>query len=146
PSENSNRYQSVNEAWQNILEHAIVTDHAPEHTGPIFFGGFSFDPENKRTELWANFPHTLFVIPQYMLTISNRTAWLTTNRVITPEDMAYSPSGLELPQDLLTPASVERGSADVWHKEEIYPSDWLSAVEKAADRIQRQDLDKVVLA
>lgn len=146
PSGISNRYQSVNNAWQEILKHAIVTEDAPEHAGPIFFGGFSFDPENKRTKLWSHFPQTLFMIPQYMLTVTNDTAWLTTNQLITPDGDHNEHMDVHPPQHLLSPAPFKRKTVTVWHKEEIHPSDWLTAVEQAAKRVQQQHLDKVVLA
>lgn len=149
PTSVEERFQSIDEAWQHMTANAVVTDDAPAYTGPMLFGGFNFDPLKQTTPLWDSFPHTMFVVPELMLTIAKGKTWLTINNVITTqssitEDYQYSDFINKLNNP---PAKIDQpGLAHILHKEEIAPSQWMGDVERVTASIQTGELDKVVLA
>ena len=62
------------------MENAEVTDdYKIEGTGPTAFGGFSFDPLKKKTNLWSKFSHSILHIPKFMLSVIHGQAYLTVN-------------------------------------------------------------------
>lgn len=149
PTTIEDRFQSIDEAWQHMTRHAIVSEDAPGYTGPMLFGGFNFDPLKQTTSLWASFPHTLFVVPQIMLTIAKGQAWLTINNLITSQssltddyyhrDFLHKLNNIT---DKIDPPEL----ANILHQEDIAPSQWMSDVERVTASIQSGELDKVVLA
>lgn len=57
-------------------------------TGPLLLGGFSFDPEKEKTDLWKEFKDTTFSLPAFLLTVKNEKAWLTMNTFVSETDCA----------------------------------------------------------
>ncbi|PJN91873.1 isochorismate synthase, partial [Bacillus sp. mrc49] len=57
-----------------------------EATGPLLFGGLSFDYESNSKLLWNQFGDNLFYIPAFMLSIVGKQAYLTTNLLCSPDD------------------------------------------------------------
>lgn len=145
PEQSEDRFQVIDEKWRELIADAIVTDAAPDHAGPVMFGGYTFDPRKEQTELWHNFPHTLFVVPQYMLTVTAEETWLTVNQVVHPQS---TPENIEM--NILDQLNTVHDSnsvlAKVMHTEEIAPSSWMENVERVTRSIRSGELDKVVLA
>lgn len=57
------------------------------HTnGPVFFGGFAFDPLVPRSLLWEGFPDGLLILPSLLLSYNANHVTLTANRMIGVED------------------------------------------------------------
>src|SRR5438105_11667718 len=77
-AEGADRFASIATAWRALLTQAEIQGPL----GPRLLGGFSFDPERTRTELWNGFPDARFVLPERMLTLADGAAWLTTNSVL----------------------------------------------------------------
>jgi len=141
-----NRYLNVHHKWQSMMEDAYVTANSPSYTGPLLFGGYSFDQDGEKTEVWSDYAHTSFVVPKYMLTVTKGKAWLTVNTLIdkrtnwTPEMYYFDFNKCTL----LNPLISEQD--DDLLIEEIRPSDFMDAVKKATDAINSGELEKVVLA
>jgi len=73
------RFHYVKNKWQQLLkQHIVKSDFYPLNfgTGPILLGGFSFDPDKEKTDLWENFPKGKMILPIFMLTVINGQAWL----------------------------------------------------------------------
>jgi menaquinone-specific isochorismate synthase len=141
------RFQDIDRQWQEIVADSLVTPDAPEFTGPLLFGGFSFDPLKPRTELWRQFPHTRFVVPQYMLTIAGGKSWLTVNRLVTPgAEEAEEVDAFAVPAEIPASKPVSRLPVHAVLTEEIAPAHWMKSVEEAAESIRQGELEKVVLA
>src|SRR3989442_1768377 len=73
-------------AWRALMNDAVVT-YAPATmstpgSGPVLFGGFAFDPLSPRTQLWAEFPGGLLILPRVLLSYSANHVTLTINRMI----------------------------------------------------------------
>jgi menaquinone-specific isochorismate synthase len=145
PSDMETRFEAVERQWRRIADDALVSDGAPEWAGPLFFGGFSFDPEARKTALWRNFPHTRFVVPEFMLTAADGECWLTTNRVVSPHGADEEPAVIDLSQAGRSPDHAARSAVTI-HEEEIDPSGWMRAVEEAAASVRGGRLEKIVLA
>ncbi len=72
--------------WRALLQDAVISypeelehiDAAYGH-GPLFFGGFAFDPEHFHTQLWADFPTGLLILPRFLLLYSAEQTALTIN-------------------------------------------------------------------
>lgn len=155
PEQHEHRFRSIDGEWQQLAAAAIVSEHTPDYAGPMLFGGFNFDPLKIKTPLWESFPHTLFVVPEVMLSMKDGEAWLTINSMISPdEDMtddemeARHLGILEYMDDLLEQNDREFAPerAPILYKEEIAPSDWMNDVEQVAASIKAGAQDKVVLA
>ncbi len=54
--------------------------------GPRFMGGFAFNQSERPDETWKDFPHTRFLIPQCLATLTDDGAWLTISVMVNKED------------------------------------------------------------
>src|SRR5579885_293316 len=84
------RFSDAAAARRALLSDAVVI-YAPEtartaSSGPVLCGGFSFDPHTPRTQLWADFPDGLLILPQILLSDSPDQTTLTVNRMIRATD------------------------------------------------------------
>lgn len=147
------RYRLVERQWQEVIDGCIVQGEAADHTGPHLFGGFSFDPLNESSEEWRRYPHTKFVLPEIMWTEYEGRTWVTLNKMISRDKVqdhsdASWEDYLRVVEQLSgaaeeLPSSVEEERI---YKEEIAPTEWMSAVERAASAIRAGQMRKVVLA
>ena len=81
------RYKQVEEIWIQLQSTAVKTGVKDvDATGPLLFGGFSFDYEQNSTFLWNQFGDNLFYIPTFMLSIVEGEAYLTKNVLCVPEN------------------------------------------------------------
>jgi len=145
-------------AWRTLLNDAVIT-YAPATvptpgSGPILFGGFAFDPLSPRTQLWADFPGGLLILPHLLLSYSANRVTLTINRMIqASDDIEQCAQEIE--------ASVRQLQAAIEHaptvpQEEPFSqfsihemrsaSEWMEMVTNMVDMIQQSAFEKVVLA
>ncbi len=55
------RFQTARDEWDKVKEKSFVQREKYEFgTGPLLFGGFSFDQEKEKTDLWKEFDDTTF--------------------------------------------------------------------------------------
>src|SRR5713226_2702127 len=84
------RFSDAASAWRSLLNDAVVTSAHPTaasaSSGPVLFGGFTFDPLSPHTQLWAGFPDGLLILPQILLSYSANHVALTVNRMIQASD------------------------------------------------------------
>ena len=84
---NAERYKQVEQSWIKLQRTAVKTGVVDvDATGPLLFGGFSFDYEQNSTFLWNQFGDNLFYIPTFMLSIVEGEAYLTKNILCEPEN------------------------------------------------------------
>lgn len=124
--------------------------------GPLFFGGFGFDPLNKADQdhsLWTDFPDGRLVMPRVLYTQREDNAYVTFNLLVEADcdpdaeaaelvglwqEVAFGNDEIELATQ---PTTVE--------VQELRPAaDWKADVAQAAATIRQHhnDLEKVVLA
>ncbi|AOH56818.1 isochorismate synthase [Peribacillus muralis] len=147
---NAERYREVEKSWIKLQETAVKTGVTDvEATGPLLFGGFSFDYESNSTILWNHFGDNLFYIPAFMLSIVGKQAYLTTNLLCSPDDSeklfrdminereAFLSEGLD---------GVPCGPNSLVKQREVQSAEWKRTVTEAVEEIKTTDLDKIVLA
>ncbi len=145
-------------ARRTLLNDAVVTYVHPTASvasnGPILFGGFTFDPLSPHTQLWADFPDGLLILPQILLSYSANHVALTVNRMIhASDDIEQCAQEIEASirrlQDMVecTPAKLREDAYNKFSLHEIRPaSEWMAMVANTVDMIQHGAFEKVVLA
>ncbi|PLT29317.1 isochorismate synthase [Peribacillus deserti] len=151
-SHNQNRYNTIEQRWEKLIDHAcIIKNQDVPGTGPLLFGGFSFDSAKNSSLLWDQFGDHLFYIPKYLLSIIDGQAYLTINALIDHEDdLSLLTESDKEKDELLEKALnyVEQPAAqnELLEQIEVCPEEWKDTVQSAINEIRTTDLDKIVLA
>jgi menaquinone-specific isochorismate synthase len=123
----------------------------PPAAGPVFVGGFAFADDGGSSPEWAGLPPACLVLPELTLVGQGAEARMTLTALVQPDD---EPDGVvgrllervgelhESAMPLLDPDPVERTRV----ASAAPPSHYEQAVERAVERIQAGDLQKIVLA
>ncbi len=160
--------QSATAQWRALQHDAIIypaphTDsRIPAHiSGPIFFGGFAFDPSHLQTALWQDFPAGLLILPRLLFQRDEDQATLTINALIsateTPDPASIHATIAEIEHTLATihaQLSAPITTDVVLSKEPVEFSEhdllpastWKNIVQSAVQTIRTGYLEKVVLA
>jgi menaquinone-specific isochorismate synthase len=148
--QSDSRFFQIEEQWKRLLEDRLTDQVEPYGTGPVMFGGFSFDPNKEKTDLWIHFPHAKFVLPMFLYTTTEQGNWLTTNVVCQPEDNEGQIIERieQLERDILhdvsrqsiTPQSVK------FETQEVSPEQWMNSINDIKKAIINGEVEKVVLA
>ncbi len=142
------RYEQIHQQWQEIIQRAvIISEDTKLATGPLLFGGFSFDETVKGHMMWDQFGDSLFFIPKRMLTKMKDETYLTLNLLCEPGDETQKllVSIQEILQEDLNKATHYSNSV-CNGLEEIATDIWLEKVGTAIHDIKEGKMDKVVLA
>ncbi len=152
------RFTDSASAWRALLNDAVVTYADPTaasaSSGPVLFGGFTFDPLSPHTQLWANFPDGLLILPQILLSYSDDYVTLTINRLIqASDDIEQCAKEIEASVGQLqaaverTPTIRQEETYSELSIDEIRPaSQWIEMVASMVGMIQRGAFEKIVLA
>jgi isochorismate synthase len=148
------RFEEVADECLRLGDHPVLEEPRglPAGAGPVWLGGFAFDPEGGSSSTWSSLAPASLVLPQISICRRGDRAFLTVNAVVRPgeetgrlaEQLAARISGLRLdaPLPLLDPhptAHAEIRSARP-------PREFEAAVEGATSRIGDGEFSKVVLA
>jgi menaquinone-specific isochorismate synthase len=144
-------FQSVEASWNKLMETCIVTPECKiPGTGPIMFGGFTFDTKRKQTKLWQRFGIARMIIPKFLLTIKDGKCWLTTNVIVQPDETLETYTKLGMEQDnLFAELSQSYGvepKPQIFQFEELAVRQWMESVRNVTHEMQNGLLEKVVLA
>ena len=131
----------------------IVSEGAegsPAGAGPVWVGGFAFDPEGAASPPWSSFPPGLLVLPELSAVRTDGRVWVTVNAELgeggTEEALARVSRRLAAlraePLPLLDPHPT--GTTRI--ASVTAPEHFEGAVAEAVDRIRAGELVKVVLA
>ncbi|HEX3363014.1 MAG TPA: isochorismate synthase [Solirubrobacterales bacterium] len=124
----------------------------PAGAGPVWLGGFAFDPEGGGSATWSSFePGSLF-LPEVSIVRSREERFLTVNAIVGPGDdaerlateMAARLAGLRA--DASLPLLDPHPTARPTIRSAKPPGAFEAAVEKATGRIAAGEMEKVVLA
>lgn len=89
-AQGKNRFHTIQTQAADIFARTTqLAGDVPDFLRPRFFGGFSFSPTLNEQEPWQAFSPAHFILPQYLLTHYEGTAWLTIHLTIpadTPDD------------------------------------------------------------
>ncbi len=135
-------------AHRSLLESAVVSGPGIQGVGPLFFGGFRFDPSAVRSELWRDSPGGLLVLPKFLFTFSGGSRWLTTNVMMRPRADPEEEAEAALAElgQWLNGAHVPREVLPVLQVFQSPWNEWEQWVRQSLQAIENGHLTKVVLA
>lgn len=118
------RFSRAQRWWHDWLSAADVTDELEvPGSGPVAFGSFAFDHRPG---------HSVVIVPRVLVGRRRGTTWVTTIGEAQPD---------------LTPRVEPRGPTSVeWFDGTVGEDAWAQAVAATVARIERREVDKVVLA
>nr|BBH95934.1 isochorismate synthase [Thermogemmatispora argillosa] len=160
------RFRQLASAWQHLAAEALVEQVPPSSASgtckqPLLFGGFAFDPEQPRSDLWEGFPDGLLVLPAFLFMFVAPAPTLTINVLVEADS---DPLQLETTISAQLEALAHTLTADAsntfslsiataalppssLHCEPLLPPDvWMELVAQAVSQIRRGAYEKVVLA
>jgi len=145
------RFEEISNNWEEIIRNSVIQaeNRKIPATGPILFGGFSFDYEKSQSLLWDHFSDNILYIPQYMMTQFNNQSFYTTNILCLPGgNIKRLIEVYEQGEQLRKAVEEENHSYEnaLIAKKEIDPEQWKAVVAKAVGVIKNSDIDKIVLA
>lgn len=148
--EKAERFFTVENEWKRFIEEAvIVTGEKWAGTGPLLYGGFRFDPMNDNSEEWSEFSAGTFQLPMFMLTKPEKTNYLTMNVICHPdEDDSLFHERIGLKEELLANArkTIIPERPEWIGNRDVKPDEWKESVQSVVNRLQKGEMDKVVLA
>ncbi|WP_077615760.1 isochorismate synthase [Caenibacillus caldisaponilyticus] len=130
--------------WSN----RVVSAASHGGPGPFLTGGFSFFDDVSPSGPWTSFGSVAFVLPRYLLIAESGKKWLMMNAVIAPD---ADPVRLfkRMTEDIRQLMKENGGDEQEVRIVDRIPDrreDWIAAVERARQRINEGDLEKVVLS
>lgn len=144
------RFFHVEKQWKQLLKNSIIlTETKQTGTGAVMFGGFSFDPLKEKTSRWAKFPHSLFHIPKYLVTVIKGDYYLTTNLICSAgNNESIYEQVIQERQAIINNSSKPCLSeiSKVQGITEINPEAWKKSVSDMVELIKAGGLKKGVLA
>ncbi|WP_066057616.1 isochorismate synthase [Robertmurraya korlensis] len=146
----SGRFFHVEKQWQKLMNNSIMLmDEKQSATGPVMFGGFSFDPLKEKTNRWAQFSHSLFHIPKYLVSVIKGEYFLTTNIICTAEDDEALYEVIDQERKAILGGMEEEslpGLANLSTVTEVNPEGWKKRVSEVVELLKAGTMKKVVLA
>ena len=143
-----NRFAQISAEWNKLRAALIKEENDIE---PVLFGGFSFDPENKKESEWDVFPSAYFVVPSFQLTIKNGKTTIAIN-LVTENGVAVEEfDKLREERDrLIHLAQVEEfglmTKPEVLSVQELAKESYLETVDEVTKKINEGEAEKVVIA
>jgi salicylate biosynthesis isochorismate synthase/menaquinone-specific isochorismate synthase len=153
-SRGKNRFGDVAEECLRIGGGAVLDEPRglPAGAGPVWLGGFAFDPDGGSTPTWSSLSPASLLLPELSLCRSGGRSFLTVNAVVKPgehaerlgERLAVRLASLraETPLPLIDP----HPTAHAGIRSARPPREFEDAVEGATFRIAAGEFSKVVLA
>ena len=150
-SRGARRFKEVAADCLRLGDGAVVDEPRglPAGAGPVWTGGFAFDPTGAGSGTWSSFSPASMTLPEISICRTDRGAFLTLNAVVSPGDdggvdrLAARLAGLRPdPLPLLDPHLKERPEIRSVHP----PDEFERSVTAATERIEASSLRKVVLA
>jgi menaquinone-specific isochorismate synthase len=142
------RFTAVRERAERLFAR-IDADDAPTVSRPRLFGGFAFHDDHTPAGPWRGFDAAHFVLPQIQIAQDDGATWLTAAAVdpATSEKVERRLDEAAARIDAATTERPPRGTPGVEDREcTTSRKEWRRQVRAAVDRIDRGNLQKVVLA
>ncbi|MBO0992488.1 isochorismate synthase [Bacillus sp. SD088] len=137
------RFAEIQQQWDKLIQEAqIENNYDVAGTGPLLFGGFSFDPQQMPASEWEDFGHALFYLPEIMITCSQEHYFLTINQF----DSMDLEGGERVKQWIKKMKSEPLSIPERLAQKEYDIEGWLKSVEESVNKLQTTDMQKVVLA
>lgn len=146
------RFAEVARTWRGLAAGAAADPvDGPRGSGPVALGGFAFAPDGGRSGDWEGFAPASLHVPEVAIARQGGEARLTLTVLAQPDDdprdlvaraLARAQELRDEPLPLLDPSPVEHARV----ASAMPPEHYVSAVERAVERIRAGELEKVVLA
>jgi menaquinone-specific isochorismate synthase len=143
-----NRFEDIDQEWKRFIHEAVLDDGLSETaTGPLIFGGFSFDPSQKKEVEWTDFSQATLQLPTFMLTVKSDKAYLTINILCSSHDEEdiIEKYIVEI-NELLNHSSFLITSQALKETMEIAPDQWKKTLDEVVGQLKMGEMEKVVLA
>jgi isochorismate synthase len=126
-------------------------DELPAGAGPVWVGGFAFDPEGGREAHWSGFAPAEMTLPEVAMHRREGRTHLTLCALVGPGTDASTAARriearLAAMQEAAIPLPDPHPTAEVAIESVLPPHHYETAVSSAVERIRRGELEKVVLA
>jgi isochorismate synthase len=123
----------------------------PAGAGPVWLGGFAFDPDGGGSSTWSSLPPASLVLPEVSICRAGGRSFLTLNAIVgSGEDADERAVALEARlaglRDAPLPMLDPHPSAQPKIRTARPPGEFEAAVERATARIAEGEMSKVVLA
>jgi isochorismate synthase len=123
----------------------------PPGSGPVWVGGFAFDPDGGTSPEWSSFPPTELVLPNVSLARMHDEVIATVNMVCRPGEDPDALAGAGTARlEALEHGAIPLADPDAIDGLDLVsvlpPEHYVDAVAEARSRIRRGELEKVVLA
>jgi isochorismate synthase len=152
-SRGGDRFEEVARECLRLSEGAVLEEPVglPAGAGPVWTGGFAFDPEGARSGPWSSFAPAAMTLPELSLCRHGEDVFLTANLIFSSgDDVEAAVARAEArigglrddPLPLLDPHLTERPAIRSVHP----PGEFERAVEAATGLIGEGGMSKVVLA
>jgi len=153
-SRGEDRFAEIAAECLRISGDAVIEEPAglPAGAGPVWLGGFAFDPEGGAASTWASLSPGSLVLPELSLCRSGDRTFLTVNAVVRPGDDAEERSAAlgarlaGLRADSALPLLDPHPTAHMEIRSARPPGDFEATVGAATARIEAGEMSKVVLA
>lgn len=146
-SSSPDRFKNIEGKWNKLCEKAIINNpFEVPGTGPLLFGGFSFDANSMKEEEWSSFDQSLFYLPEFLLTIVDGVYYMTVNH-FSGKHATTEESRVSIDQ-LMKNAAIGKQSEPVTiiKQEELEANNWVEKVEEIVQDLKQTSLQKVVMA
>ena len=122
------RFSRAHKWWKNFIDNCAIRDEVQTSgSGAIAFVSFSYEIEDT----------SVVKVPKIIIGQDSQTTWLT---VIGNQDID------KIKEDIFSVTNINLEPHNItWSDGSISVAEWQSAVEKAVERINNKELDKVVL-
>jgi menaquinone-specific isochorismate synthase len=143
------RYHATEESWNRLKEEAVIQNpYKAAGTGLLALGGMAFDPQERQSKLWEDFPVSSFIVPEYMLTENGSTYYFTVNVMVHKDDhpLQLAQGCLNMKNELLNNDPQFGKGAAISMKREIAAKQWKDSVHLATEQIKEKKAKKIVLA
>ena len=153
-SRGHDRFADVAEECLRVGRDAVQDEPAglPAGCGPVWLGGFAFDPDGGSSPTWSSLAPASMVLPQLTLCRSGGQTFLTLNALVAPgDDVAewterLSARSVALRDGARLPLLDPHPTAQSQIRSARPPAEFEAAVADATGRIHAGEMTKVVLA
>lgn len=145
------RFWAVQNEWNRLMENNISNIEKEGNTsiGALLFGGFSFDPDKDRTDLWRNYEEAKMVVPSFMLTRIGGRNYLTINKLVNAGDKSENilHNITEKQKKIFQQDDqAQHQENSILNQKDINVDEWLNSVAEVVGEIKLGYVKKVVLA
>ncbi len=149
-SRGEERFADVAAECSRVMGETVIDapDGLPAGAGPVWAGGFAFDPDGGGSSIWSSMPPAAMTLPEISICRSGDRAFLTVNMSIGPGSAgaAVPLRRLSALRDSAMPLLDPHPTSRTEIRSAEPPGEFERAVKTATARIGEGEMSKVVLA